>query len=363
VPLHRPVALSVLDLAPVVAGSNAGRALRNSLDLARHVEAWGYRRYWVAEHHNMPGIASSAPAVLIGHLADATTTLRVGSGGVMLPNHAPLVVAEQFGMLEALHPGRIDLGLGRAPGTDGATAAALRRSEAALTADDFPQQLGELLGFFQGSFPDGHPYRRIHAVPAEGNMPAVWLLGSSGYSAQVAGLLGLPFAFAHHFSSGNTLPAVELYRSSFRPSAVLDEPYLLLGAAVVCADTDSRARWLHGSSKLSMLRLRSGQPGLLPSPDEAAEYTYTPAEKTGIESFTASHVVGDPERVQQELDELLKKTDADELMVTTNVYDHADRLRSYQLVAELAELRPPSGPSQEVAAAESTGIGPASISR
>ena len=238
------VPLSVLDLAPVTDGGNAGDALRATIDLARHAERLGFRRFWVAEHHNMPGIASSAPPVLIGHIADATTTMRVGSGGVMLPNHVSLVVAEQFGMLEALHPGRIDLGIGRAPGTDQVTAAALRRSPEALSADDFPDQLMDLLGFFTGRWPEGHPFAQITAVPGRGHQPAMWLLGSSGYSAQVAGLLGLPFAFAHHFSPANTLPALALYRSHFRPSEALDRPYAMVAAAVVCADTDDRARWL-----------------------------------------------------------------------------------------------------------------------
>src|SRR5947209_4433885 len=221
------VPFSVLDLAPVPAGASAGTALRNSIELARRVEQLGYTRYWVAEHHNMPGIASSAPAVLIGHIAQATRHIRVGSGGVMLPNHAPLVVAEQFGMLEAFHPGRIDLGIGRAPGTDQLTASALRRTPE-ISADGFPQDLGELIAFFHGTFPEHHPYARITAVPARDNVPELWLLGSSGYSAQVAGMLGLPFSFAHHFSAANTLPAIALYRRYFRPSAYLQEPYVMV---------------------------------------------------------------------------------------------------------------------------------------
>ncbi len=339
---HR-VPVSVLDLAPVASGSTTGQALHNSIDLARRVEALGYKRLWVAEHHNMPGIASSAPAVLIGHLASATTTLRVGSGGVMLPNHAPLVVAEQFGMLEALHPGRIDLGLGRAPGTDQVTALALRRSVEALSADDFPEQLADLFGFFRGTWPEGHPFGQIRAVPAQGNQPDIWLLGSSGYSAQVAGLLGLPFAFAHHFSAANTEPALHLYRECFRPSETLAAPYALIGVAVICADTAARARYLHGSSRLSMLRLRTGRPGQLPSPEEAAGYTYTPSERVTVESFTGSHVVGDPESVATELDELLARTGADEMMITTNAWDHGERLHSFELVAELAGLQVPGG--------------------
>jgi luciferase family oxidoreductase group 1 len=344
-PLTRPVPLSVLDLSPVPTGGTPGSALRSSIDLGRHVEAWGYRRFWVAEHHNMPGIASSAPAVLIGHVAEATSTLRVGSGGVMLPNHAPLTVAEQFGMLEALHPGRIDLGIGRAPGTDQVTARALRRSDQPPGADDFPQQFAELRAFFDDEFPEGHPYRQVHASVARGSVPAMWLLGSSGYSAQVAGILGLPFAFAHHFSADNTVPALDLYRSSFRPSEVLDEPYAMIGVAVVCAPTEREARWQHGSSRLSMLRLRTGQPGLLPSPQEAAEYHMTPRDQLVVDSTTGNHVVGDPAQVVAGLDELLARTDADELMITTNVHGHQDRLTSYRLVAEAAGVARPVEPA------------------
>src|SRR5688572_1153460 len=234
-----PVPLSVLDLAPVGAGSDAAHALRASLALVQEAERLGYHRYWVAEHHNMPGIASSAPAVLIAHLASITERIRLGSGGVMLPNHAPLVIAEQFGMLEALHPGRIDLGIGRAPGTDPRTAAALRRTQH-LAEPDLPEQLGELYGFFNGTFPPDHPYREITAVPARGNQPAIWLLGSSDYSARLAGLLGLPFSFAHHFAAAGTLAALDVYRRSFRPSAALAEPYVMLGVAVLCADTHER---------------------------------------------------------------------------------------------------------------------------
>jgi luciferase family oxidoreductase group 1 len=325
--------LSVLDLCPVPTGLSTGEALRRSLDLARHVEKWGFLRYWVAEHHNMPGIASSAPAVLIGQVAAATSTMRVGSGGVMLPNHAPLVVAEQFGMLEALHPGRIDLGIGRAPGTDQVTALALRRSVEALSAEDFPEQLLALQGFFAGAFAEAHPGRRIRAIPAEGNEPALWLLGSSGYSAQVAGVLGLPFAFAHHFRAANTGPALELYHRSFRPSAVLAEPYCLIGVAVLCADDAATAHWLHGSSRLSVLRLRTGRPSTLPSPQESASYPYTAADQALIASATASHVVGDPATVLAELNRLVAATGVNELMVTTSAFDHAARLRSYELVA------------------------------
>ena len=332
--LHE-IPLSVLDLALVPSGSNTRVALRNTLKLAAHVERLGYRRYWVAEHHNMPGIASSAPAVLIGHIADATREIRVGSGGVMLPNHAPLVVAEQFGMLEALHPGRIDLGIGRAPGTDQVTASALRRTPE-ISADGFPQDLGELIGFFHGTFPEHHPYSRITAVPARDNVPELWLLGSSGYSAQVAGMLGLPFAFAHHFMPANTLPALALYRQYFRPSAYLGEPYSMVCVQVVCAASDDEARRLAAPSALSFLRLRQGKPGLLPTADEAAAYPYSEVEREAIRQRQADQVIGGRETVKRGLEDLLERTSVDELMLTTVVYEHADRLRSYELVAEMA---------------------------
>jgi luciferase family oxidoreductase group 1 len=324
---HAP--LSVLDLAPVSSGSTPADALRNSLDLARHVERLGYTRHWVAEHHNMPGIASSSPAVLIAHLAMVTETIRVGSGGVMLPNHQPLVVAEQFGMLEALHPGRIDLGIGRAPGTDQITAHALRRSMDP-SAEDLPQQLGELLAFFEGRYP------RITAVPGAGCQPAIWLLGSSGYSAQLAGELGLPFSFAHHFMPQNTLAALDIYRRAFRPSATLEAPYAKIGVSVVCAEDDERARWLASPGGLAFLRLRSGRPGLFPSPEEAAEAAkgWGESERAFVERWGASHVVGSPETVRAGLEELYERTKVDEMMITTMVHDHADRLRSYELIAQ-----------------------------
>jgi luciferase family oxidoreductase group 1 len=337
VPSDPRLQVSVLDLAPIVSGSGPAEALRNSIDLVRHAEEWGYVRHWVAEHHNMPGVASSAPAVLIAHLAAATDRIRVGAGGVMLPNHPPLVVAEQFGTLEALHPGRIDLGIGRAPGTDPVTASALRRSPSPLSVDEFPAQLEELIDLFLG----GDPHRGIRAVPGTGNRPAMWLLGSSGYSAQVAGILGLPFAFAHHFSPANTEPALALYRSRFRPSSVLDRPYAMVAVAVLCADTDERARWLHGPSRLSVLRLRTGSPIALPSPEEAAAHPFTPAEEAMVASWVADHVVGSPDTVREGLERLLARTAADELMVTTNAHDHRDRLRSFELVAGVARsLRP-----------------------
>lgn len=337
------VAFSVLDLAPIVAGATPADTFRHSLDLAQQVEKQGYTRYWLSEHHNMASVASASPVVLIGYLAGGTSTLRVGSGGIMLPNHAPLVVAEQFGMLEALHPGRIDLGIGRAPGTDPLTAHALRRPSGtprrdAPGADDFPQQLGEVLAFFEDSFPDEHPYQRITATPAQGFLPEVWLLGSSGFSAQLAGMLGMPFSFAHHFSAGNTLPALELYRQHFEPGPFLDAPFVSLGVNVVVAATVEEARRLAAPMALSMLRLRSGRPGPLPSNDEAAAYNFTPSEKATVQGFTGSQVVGDVESVTEQLDALLEATAAQELIVTTNLYEHKDRIRSYELLAEIGDL-------------------------
>jgi luciferase family oxidoreductase group 1 len=252
--------MSVLELAPVAFGRTATEALHFTTELAKRVEELGYRRIWVAEHHNMPSIASSSPAVLVAHLAASTSAIRVGSGGVMLPNHPPLVVAEQFGTLESLHPGRIDLGIGRAPGTDQRTALALRRTMAGLSAENFPEELVDLIAYF------GDTPRGITAVPARGNEPAIWLLGSSGFSAQLAGLLGLPFSFAHHFSSAATVPALELYRTSFRPSRWLSEPYAKIAVNVVCADTDEHARWLAAPAALAFLKLRTGMPEPLTHP-------------------------------------------------------------------------------------------------
>jgi len=256
------VPLSVLDLSPVAAGTSAGRALRQTTELARRAEELGYHQFWVTEHHNVPAIASSAPAVLLAHLAAATSTIRVGSGGVMLPNHAPLVVAEQFGTLEALHPGRVDLGIGRAPGTDQLTALALRRTTEGLSAEAFPEELADLISLFTGE-DERWP---ILAMPGRGDMPAIWLLGSSGFSAQLAGLLGLPFSFAHHFSAANTEPALALYRENFRPSRWLDRPYAMVAVTAICADTDERAQWLSGPAALSFVQLRSGRPQPLATP-------------------------------------------------------------------------------------------------
>ncbi|CAG7624792.1 LLM class flavin-dependent oxidoreductase [Actinacidiphila bryophytorum] len=341
-----PVPLSVLDLAGVGAGLTAGDALRNSVEIARTAEARGYHRMWVAEHHSMPGVASSSPAVILAHLAAFTRTLRLGSGGVMLPNHAPLVIAEQFGTLEALAPGRIDLGLGRAPGTDGATAAALRRTESLHEgADEFPQQLAELTRFLDDDFPEGHRYARIHAVPGpvQGSTaggvqsaarPSIWLLGSSGFSARLAGALGLPFSFAHHFSAANTVPALALYRESFRPSAVLDRPYASIGVAALAAEDPEQARRQVMAGALGMLRLRTGRPGLIPTPEEAAAHPFSPMERDFVDSWLANIVHGDPETVRTGLDELVGRTGADELVITANAHTPAVRLRSYDLIAD-----------------------------
>jgi luciferase family oxidoreductase group 1 len=319
--------LSILELAPVGQGTTPAAALANSVELARLGERFGYRRLWVAEHHNMPGIASSSPPVLIAHLAASTSTIRVGAGGVMLPNHASLVVAEQFGMLEALHPGRIDLGIGRAPGTDPITAAALRRNPAGLGVDDFPEQLRDLFMFFDGT----HPH--ITAVPGRGYRPALWMLGSSDYSAQVAGALGLPFSFAHHFASQNTVAALDVYRASFRPSPELDRPYAMIGVPVVCAETTERARWLSRPSAVSFVRLRQGRPTQLPTPEAAADYVFTPGERDLVRAWTAPLIVGDPNEVCSQLEALARRTGVDELMITTMVHGPGDRLRSYELVA------------------------------
>ncbi len=336
----RRVPLSVLDLVPVGTGVTPTEAIRGSLELARRAERLGYTRYWLAEHHGMPGIASTATALLIGQVAAATSTIRVGSGGVMLPNHAPLAVAEQFGTLGALFPGRIDLGIGRAPGTDPATARALRRTAGSLAVDDFTDRLAELTTFLAGSaFEADHPMHGVAAFP-QAPPPPLWLLGSSGYSAQVAGMLGLPFAFAHHFSAANTVPALDLYRRAFRPSPGRERPYAIVAAAVICAEDDDQAQWLQAPVRLAMLRLRGGRPGTFPSPQEAADHPWTSQERAAAENSTASHIVGSPTTVRAGLDALLDETGADELMVVTNTQRPADRVRSLELVAEIGDLAP-----------------------
>ncbi|MES0023523.1 MULTISPECIES: LLM class flavin-dependent oxidoreductase [unclassified Mesorhizobium] len=321
-------ALSVLDLSPIVEGSDASQSLANSLDLARHAERLGYKRYWLAEHHNMPGIASAATAVVIAHVADGTKTIRVGAGGIMLPNHAPLVIAEQFGTLAALHPGRIDLGLGRAPGTDMGTARALRRNLDA--SDNFPQDVVELMGYFQPAA-EG---QRIHAVPGEGQKVPVWILGSSLYGAQLAAMLGLPYAFASHFAPAELDHALEIYRSRFQPSEQLDKPYVMLGLNVFAAPTDSEAKLLFTSLQQAFVNLRTGRAGRLPPPVEGYDQTLEPMAKTMISQALSCAVVGSPETVRQGIDAFVRRTGADELMVTAQIFDHAARVRSFEILAE-----------------------------
>ena len=325
------IPLSVLELSPVAAGIDPAEALQYTTELARRVEELGYRRIWVAEHHNMPAIASSSPAVLIAHLAASTSTIRVGSGGVMLPNHAPLVVAEQFGTLASLHPGRIDLGVGRAPGTDQRTALALRRTREGLSAENFPSEFADVLRMLAGD------PTRLAAVPTPSQLPEIWLLGSSGFSAQLAGELGLPFSFAHHFSAANTEPALELYRQSFRPSQWLDAPHTMVAVNAICADTDERAERLARPGWLAFLRLRMGRPIALPSVEDAAAYEFNEMELEFVAQRRVGQALGSPETVRGQLSSLIGRTGADELMLTNQVYDIKDRMRSYELIAGLAD--------------------------
>lgn len=330
------VALSVLDLSPVPEGSSAGVSLANTLDLARHAERLGYNRYWLAEHHSMPGIASAATSVVIAHVAAGTKTIRLGAGGIMLPNHAPLIIAEQFGTLAALHPGRIDLGLGRAPGTDMATARALRRNlEAGV--DGFPNDVVELMGYFEPAGPD----QRIRAVPGEGEAVEVWVLGSSTYGAQLAAILGLPYAFASHFAPGEMQHAIDIYRSRFQPSERLASPRLMLGLNVFAADTDAEAQFHFSSLQQAFVNLRTGRPGKLPLPIEGYADTVDIMARTMLDQALSCSVVGSPETVRRGLDAFVRRTGADELMVTTQIFDHQARKRSFEILAgvhaEMAE--------------------------
>ncbi len=334
--------LSVLDLSPVDSGSTGAQALRNTIDLARHADQLGYKRYWLAEHHNTTSLVSSAPEIMIGHVADATTHIRVGSGGIMLPNHAPLKVAETFRVLEALHPGRIDLGIGRAPGTDRITAFALRRSEEALGADEFPELLAELLAFTGGEFPERHPFRSVKATPDDIDLPPIWLLGSSGYSAQAAAQLGLGFAFAHHINPAAALPAIQLYRDNFTPSSYLQEPHIILATSVICADTDEQAEYLASSMRLAWARMQSGKSAPIPSPEEASAYHYNPLELAHMQAYRARQTLGSPATVKTRLLELIEQTGANELMITTLIYGYENRVRSYELLAEAFELQSPT---------------------
>jgi luciferase family oxidoreductase group 1 len=326
---HPP--LSVLDLSLIVEGGNAADALHNTLDLARHTESLGYRRYWLAEHHNMDGVASSATAVLVGQVAAATTTLRVGSGGVMLPNHAPLVIAEQFGTLATLFPGRIDLGLGRAPGTDQATARALRRSLVSQGEDDFPQDVIELIGYLAPA----KPGQAVRAIPGIGTEVPVWLLGSSLYSAQLAAYLGLPFAFASHFAPDLLLDALAIYRAQYRPSPAWPAPHAMVGVNVIVADTDAEADRLFTSLQQRFLGMQRGQRGPLPKPVPSMGGLWNGAERAGVERMLRAAAVGGPARVREQLEAIVSATRADELIVAGAVHDHAARRHSYALLAEL----------------------------
>jgi luciferase family oxidoreductase group 1 len=326
---------SVLDLAPIIQGATAADALHNSLDLAQHAERWGYRRYWVAEHHNMPGIASAATVIVIAHIAAGTSTIRVGAGGIMLPNHAPLIVAEQFGTLESLFPGRIDLGLGRAPGTDQATARALRRTLAS-DPEAFPQDVLELLSYF-------HPQegQSVRAVPGSGLEVPIWILGSSLFGAQVAALMGLPFAFASHFAAAQMTQAIAIYRARFRPTAVLQAPHVMLGVNVVAAETDAEARFLATSGRESFANLRRGMPTPLPPPNPDFEKEVTPFRGIRLEEVQSVTMVGSPATVRDDLRDFITRTQADELIVVSHIYDHRARLRSYDITAQIAaELEP-----------------------
>jgi luciferase family oxidoreductase group 1 len=321
--------LSVLDLSPVPEGSTAAQSLKNTLDLARHAERLGYHRYWLAEHHNMPGIASAATSVVIGHVAAGTSTIRVGAGGIMLPNHAPLMIAEQFGTLAALHPGRIDLGLGRAPGTDMLTARALRRNMDA-GVDTFPQDVVELINYFAPA----EENQRVRAVPGEGEDVEVWVLGSSTYGAQLAAMLGLPYAFASHFAPAEMEHAIDIYRSRFQPSERLAKPRLMLGLNVFAADTDAEAKLLFSSLQQAFVNLRTGRPGKLPAPVADYDAALDPMATAMLANALSCAVVGSPATVRAGLDAFVRRTGADELMVTAQIYDHAARLKSFEILAE-----------------------------
>ncbi len=325
---------SILDLAPIVEGGTAAQAFRNSLDLAQHAERWGYHRYWLAEHHNMPAVASAATSVVIAHVAAGTSTIRVGAGGIMLPNHAPLLIAEQFGTLEALFPGRIDLGLGRAPGSDQVTALALRR---APNVDSFPQDVQELIAFLR----EPAPGQRVRAVPGAGSQVPIWILGSSLYGAQLAAELGLPFAFASHFAPAQLMPALELYRTRFRPTSIardpLERPYVMPGITIVAADTDHEARRLFTSHQQVFLALRRGTLGPVPPPVDPDRFdaALTPIERAELEHVFSSALVGSPSTIQRGLTEFLDRTAADEIIISGQIYDHGARLRSFELIAGL----------------------------
>ncbi len=326
---------SILDLAQVPEGGTPSDALKNTLDLAQHAEEWGYTRFWLAEHHNMEGIASSATSVVIGHVAGGTSKIRVGSGGIMLPNHAPLVIAEQFGTLESLFPGRIDLGLGRAPGTDQLTAYALRRDRFS-NGDDFPNQLEELRSYFNPTM--NAEKNHVRAIPGEGLNIPVWLLGSSGFSARLAGELGLPFSFASHFSPENTLPALEIYRNHFRPSEVLEKPYAMVAVNIFAADSDEEAAFLSTSMQQQFLALIRNMPGKLKPPVENINELATEYEKALLQQRLGASIIGSPKSVKTQLQAFLNKTNADEIMIASGIFNHQARLRSFEIVKEITSL-------------------------
>ncbi len=328
------VPLSILDLSPIAAGSTGGQALRNTLDLAQLADRLGFLRYWCAEHHNLPAIASSAPEIMIGQICAATSRLRVGSGGVMLPNHAPLMVAERFKVLEALYPGRIDLGLGRAPGTDPATSYALRRRQGISEEDDFLERFQELMLLENRGFPAGHPFHNVRAMPADVPLPPIFLLGSSDYSSQLAGHIGAAFSFAHHFAQFDAAEAMRLYRDNFKPSPAHAKPYAILATHVVCADTDEEAERLALTVDLNIVRRAKGEYLPLASPNEAAAYEYTHVDRARIAQNRTRLSVGKPDTVLAKLRPLIEATKADELMVTTMIFDHQARKHSYELLAQ-----------------------------
>jgi luciferase family oxidoreductase group 1 len=324
------IPFSILDLSPVAMGSNAAQSLRNTLDLARHAESWGYRRYWLAEHHSMPGIASAATSVVICHVATGTKTIRVGAGGIMLPNHSPLVIAEQFGTLESLFPGRIDLGLGRAPGSDQTTARALRRNLAS-DPEQFPQDVMELMGYLGPAGPD----QRVLAFPGVGTQVPLWILGSSLFGAQVAAALGLPFAFASHFAPAMMMQAIEIYRARFQPSEQLDRPYVMLGFNIFAADSDAQARLLSTSMQQAFVNLRSGRPGQLPPPMADYESQLPPAARAMLADVLSCSAIGSRDTVRAALVAFIARTQPNEIMITSQIFEHAARLHSYEIAADL----------------------------
>lgn len=334
------IPLSILDVSPIPSGSGSAQALRNSLDLARFADARGFTRYWFAEHHNSGGIASTTPEIMIGQVAQQTSHIRVGSGGVMLPNHAPLKVAESFRLLETLYPDRVDLGIGRAPGTDGMTALALRRSQEALNAEDFPQQLAELIAFSTHGFPENHPFRSITAYPDDAPLPPIWLLGSSGFSTQLASMMGLGFAFAHHINGQAAIPAMRGYRESFTPSEAFPAPHAVLTVSAIAADTDAEANDLALSVQYAFLNLTQGRTGPMLSPEEVLSQPLGAFERQQMAAIGERHFVGSPATISERLLPLIEATHADELMILTMVHNHEARLRSYELMAELFEVQP-----------------------